>query len=215
MDKYHGFDSIAKYYDRLAWLAFGKSLGKAQVHFLNRVPPSSNVLVMGGGTGWWLKEFLMEKPTCRICYVEQSAEMIRLARNATNEDSRIFFLIGNEDSITETGEFDVVITFCFLDIFSDNKLNRVVEKIVVSMKPGAQWLVTDFVDTSKWHSVALFMMYQFFKVTTSLLNQKLPDWEGVLVKNDLIEVEQKLFFGNFIKSALYKFANQHFILDAR
>jgi tRNA (cmo5U34)-methyltransferase len=202
-----GFDSIAKYYDRLARIVFGKSLVIAQTHFLDRIPPASNVLVIGGGTGWWLKEFLQSNPYCRISYVEESEEMLKLAREVTGGDSRISFRLGNEDSITERSEFDAIILFCFVDIFSEPDLKNVVEKIKVSAKPNALWLVTDFIESKKWHSIILFIMYRFFKLTTGLKNQRLPDWNQVLLQTGLVQLECRLFFGDFIKSTLYRQIN--------
>jgi tRNA (cmo5U34)-methyltransferase len=202
-----GFDSIAKYYDRLARLVFGKSLVNAQTYFLNRVPPSSNVLVIGGGTGCWLKDFLQSNPHCRICYVEKSWEMLTLAREATGEDYRISFRLGNEDSIAERNEFDAIILFCLLDIFSEPELRKVVEKIKASAKPTALWLVTDFVESKKWHSILLFIMYRFFKLATGLKNQSLPDWDRGVLQTGLVQLECKLHFGDFIKSALFRQIN--------
>ena len=199
-----GFDSIAKYYDRLARFVFGKSLVNAQTYFLDRIPPSSNVLVIGGGTGLWLNEFLQSNPLRRICYVEESREMLKLARQVTGGDSRISFRLGNEDSITERSEFDAIILFCFLDIFFEPDLKKVVEKIKASAKPNALWLATDFVESKKWHSILLCIMYRFFKVAAGLKNQSLPDWNRVLLQTDLVQLDYRLFFGDFIKSALYR-----------
>jgi tRNA (cmo5U34)-methyltransferase len=199
-----GFDSIAKYYDRLARTIFGKSLVNAQTHFLDRIPPASNVLVIGGGTGWWLNEFLLNNPYCRICYVEESREMLKLAQEQTGGDCRISFRLGNEDSIVERNEFDVIILFCFLDIFSETELRKVIEKIKASAKLNALWLVTDFVESKKWHSILVLIMYRFFRLVTGLKNQRLPDWSRVLLQTNLGQVEYRLFFGDLIKSALYR-----------
>jgi len=197
-----GFNSIAKYYDRLARLVFSKSIVQAQTCFLNRIPPSSHVLVVGGGTGWWMNDFLRSNPTCTICFVEESSEMIRLAKSATKEDHRITFRLGTHDSISECDEFDVVITSFFLDIFSDNELRAVVNKIDTSAKPRALWLVTDFVETKWWHSIMLIVMYGFFRLTTGLKNQKLPDWHAALGQAQLAEVDTRLFSKGFIKSVV-------------
>ena len=197
-------NSIAKYYDRLAGLVFGKSLVNAQNYFLGNITATLHVLVVGGGTGWWLKEFLRTHPTCTVCYVEESSEMIRLAKQATEEDYRITFRLGTQDMIIEEDEFDAVILFCILDVFSNNQLKDVIKTIKKSLKSNAIWLVTDFVETKWWHSFVLFIMYRFFRFTTGLMNQNLPDWHGALLQTHLIEVNQKLFANGFIKSAFYR-----------
>lgn len=198
-----GFDAIAKYYDQLAGLVFGKSLIRAQTYFLDNIPPSANVLVIGGGTGWWLRKFLEDNPSCKILYIDQSKEMLKLASKTTNRDCRICFMLGTENSIPEGEKFDAVITFCFLDLFSKEELNKVIVKIKGSLKPNAIWLVTDFVNTDRVHSIMLFIMYKFFRLTTELNNQILPDWERLLVNNSLNKVKHKYYFRNFIKSSVY------------
>ena len=198
-----GFDSIAKYYDLLARLVFGSSILSSQTIFLNKIPPSSNVLVLGGGTGWWLKELLFNIPGCRILYIERSVEMMKLAMKA-NKDSRIVFMLGTENSLNSWNEFDVVITFFFLDLFQEKKLQEVIEKIRLSMKPNALWLAADFVKTKWWHSVMLSMMYAFFWFTTGLRNQRLPNWDKLLLQNRLENVARVVFYESFIMSALYR-----------
>lgn len=198
-----GFNSIAPIYDILARLVFGKSLAKAQTFYLDRIPPSSHVLVVGGGTGWWLRKFLQTHPTCRICFVDESSEMIRIAKKVTHEDHRIEFRQTTHDSISELNKFDAVITFCFLDIFSVPELKEVVKKLNDSMKPHGVWLVTDFVETKWWQSTLLFIMYRFFRLTTGLKNQSLPDWHKVLLHFQLVAVERNLFWGGFISSSIY------------
>ena len=203
MNKLMGFDSIAKYYDLLARLVFGSSILSSQTIFLNKIPPSSNVLVLGGGTGWWLKELLFNISGCRILYIERSVEMMKLAMKA-NKDSRIVFMLGTENSLNSWNEFDVVITFFFLDLFQEKKLQEVIEKIRLSMKPNALWLAADFVKTKWWHSVMLSMMYAFFWFTTGLRNQRLPNWDKLLLQNRLENVARVVFYESFIMSALYR-----------
>jgi ubiquinone/menaquinone biosynthesis C-methylase UbiE len=198
-----GYDLIARHYDRMASLVFGNSLARAQTYFLDGIPPSSKVLVLGGGTGWWLNDFFRVNPTCKVLYVEESSEMIRLAKRFTGDDYRITFRVGTQDSISERNEFDVVILFCYLDLFSVEKLKEVIVKIDGSLKSNALWVVNDFVETKWWHSILLFVMYRFFKVTTGIKNQHLPPWHNVLIQSGLTEVKSKLYSRGFIKSALY------------
>jgi len=199
-----GFDWIAKYYDPLAMLVFGKSLRMAQTCFLDRVPPASKVLVLGGGTGWWLNEFLEHKPTSKIVYIDESSEMIRLAKKSTNNDSRIVFVQGTQDSIPRQTEFDVVILFCFLDIFSDEQLPELLGRVRGTMNSNGLWLVADFIKKGWWHSLLLVIMYRFFKRVTGLRNQKLPDWQKALQQVPLRIIDERSFFGQFIKSCSYQ-----------
>ena len=206
MNRANGFDSIAKYYDWLACLVFGSAILNAQTLFLRRIPPSSKVLVLGGGTGWWLKELSFRAARCETLYIEQSAEMIKIAMKS-NEGTQIIFRQGTEQSLNSENEFDVVITFFFLDLFQEKNLQEVIKKVRLSMKPNALWLATDFVRTKWWHSFMLFIMYAFFWLTTGLRNQSLPNWEVLLLENGLVKADEEMFYGNFMKSALYRVKN--------
>ena len=204
MDRTNGFDAVAWYYDRLARIVFGKSICRSQTCFLSTLSSTSNILVLGGGTGWWLKEFLQKKPGCRILYVDASPAMLNLAKKAVGDDKRITFRLGTENSIKEVHEFDAVITFFFLDLFSHEKLRDVIAGIKIALKPNARWLVSDFINTTWWHACILSVMYFFFRISTGLQNKSLPDWTGLLLESNLRVLEHKMFFGNFIKSGLYQ-----------
>ena len=146
-----GFDAIAPYYDRLSRLVFGQSLIRAQTHFLHKINSNSRILVLGGGTGWWLKDLLRQTPSCKIVYVEPSVRMLKLAMEATGNDPRITFIKGTHGFLPIGEKFDAVIAFCFFDLFSSRMLPNVVEKIVKCIQPNGLLLVTDFVKT-RWSS---------------------------------------------------------------
>ena len=48
-----GWDRIARIYDRLARLVYGRQIVRAQVDLLEHISPGSRVLIVGGGTGWF------------------------------------------------------------------------------------------------------------------------------------------------------------------
>jgi ubiquinone/menaquinone biosynthesis C-methylase UbiE len=50
------YNYIASFYDRLCQLVFGQSVKNAQIASLGFIPPTSNVLIVGAGTGWILEE---------------------------------------------------------------------------------------------------------------------------------------------------------------
>jgi tRNA (cmo5U34)-methyltransferase len=199
-----GFDRISSIYDLLVSLVFGGSMRRAQAFFLNKINPSSNVLVLGGGTGLWLEKFLVNHPQCSLVYIDASEKMIALAKQKISVADRIEFRHGTQDSVVEVNHFDAVITFCYLDLFEEAKLKDVIKRIAISMKPDAQWLVVDFVEEKSWHHWMLFLMYRFFGLVAGLKNLKLPDWNGALQGGGVMEEEVKFLYGGFIKSALMK-----------
>jgi tRNA (cmo5U34)-methyltransferase len=196
------FDAIAKYYDQLARMVFGKAIRDAQTCFLNRIPENANVLVLGGGTGWWLNELNDLRPACRIRYVEASVRMLALAKKNSKPGCQIEFVLGTEESIGGE-QFDVIITFFFLDLFEEEQLQKTILTIKSHMPSKGVWLVADFLKTSWWHKAALFFMYTFFRMTTGLRTKRLSDWNKSLNTNGLVEKDTRYFYGGFIKSAVF------------
>lgn len=203
MDRKVNFDLIAKHYDSLARLVFGRSLRQSQTIFLDKIPNNSDILILGGGTGWWLANFLCSHPQSRIVYIDSSVRMLEIAKLNTGKDSRIEFIEGTEDSIPQK-QFDVVITFCFLDMFSEIQIPLLIKNIRSILKENSIWIVSDFVNNAWWHAILLKIMYSFFQLVSNLPSQKLPDWSKFMAREQFLEIDGRYFFGQFIKSALYK-----------
>jgi tRNA (cmo5U34)-methyltransferase len=195
------FDRVAKHYDRLARVVFGKAIQEAQTYFLPRIPDRSKVLVLGGGSGWWLDKLMEIKPGCTIVYVEASKSMLEMARKNSTAGSQIEFVLGTEESIG-SHQFDAVITYFFLDLFGKSRLQHIVEIIKSKLVPNGVWLVSDFVNIRWWHKPALFFMYIFFRIATGLRTKHLVDWNASLRANGLVEREARWSYGYFIKSVV-------------
>ncbi len=204
MDRLNGFDSVAGYYDHLARLVFGRAMERSQTVFLADIPASCSVLVLGGGSGWWLKEFLATRPTSRILFVEPSGKMLEKARGMVCSDERVHFLHGTVESIDEENEFDVVLTFFVFDIFSDAELAGVIDRIKPLLRRDSVWLVSDFVDTKWWHRVLLFIMYRFFGAVASLENKELPRWDQCMDQKEFVERKCKWYYHDFIRAVVYE-----------
>jgi ubiquinone/menaquinone biosynthesis C-methylase UbiE len=203
------YDSIARFYDQLAKLAFGDQIIDSQVHFLRSVPDDSSVLILGGGTGWIVKELLKIKPGCRITFVDASAKMISLAK-AKNDSlwANIAFVHGTEDDIPE-GHYDVVITNFFLDLFSPKELDIVLQKIKARLMFKVIWLVTDFQKPKTfWQKIVLAFMYRFFGLVTRLKNHRLPDLFEGINRMGFSEIETTEFASGFIKASVFKRINE-------
>jgi ubiquinone/menaquinone biosynthesis C-methylase UbiE len=73
------------------------------MEYLDKIPAGSNVLILGGGTGWILSELKKINPTCRVYYIEASAKMLELAkaRFVTPPSNDIFFIHGTEATLDQ------------------------------------------------------------------------------------------------------------------
>jgi ubiquinone/menaquinone biosynthesis C-methylase UbiE len=200
------FNVLAKYYDALARLVFGRSIRKAQLVYLTEIPSRADVLILGGGTGYLLEQLMMVHPDCRVWYVEASSSMIQQAGERTRcFHERITFIHGTENDIPSQIRFDVVILDFFLDLFNESTVQALVMRMRQSTKPGGIWLVTDFTKTGKWwHAVLLTLMYRFFGALCGIEARTLPPWEAVLAQNELAPVQERYFYGRFIKREVWK-----------
>ncbi len=201
MDSEGRYDVLAPFYDALGFIVFGKSLYRAQAQFLGDIPPGSRVLVLGGGTGRWLREGTIRRSDCEITYVDSSHAMLKRA-HANGQGLSVRFVHGTQDFLKGGEDFDVLIAFCFFDLFDTRTLPTVVDSIWRSMKPGASWLIVDFVNRKWWHAAMLSTMYLFFRITTGLKNGKLPAWQDALKAKGICEKKSRTFYGGFIESGL-------------
>jgi ubiquinone/menaquinone biosynthesis C-methylase UbiE len=198
------FNSISAVYDRMANVVFGSTLNEAQCHFISAIPDRSKILILGGGTGKLLKELLKQRPQSKVTYIEASSKMIAIAKETTNNDSRVVFIHGTQDSIPPALIVDVVITPFFLDLFSDQSLKKIMLQLKSSLHAGGIWIATDFTTSSKLsHRMLRWLMYRFFRFTTNIESTHLPAWQDHLARIGE-EVDAKAFKNGFVKTALYR-----------
>jgi ubiquinone/menaquinone biosynthesis C-methylase UbiE len=191
-------------YDFLAKLVFGKNIIVSQTYFLNRIQDHAKVLVLGGGSGWLLAELLKIKPNCEVWYIEASGKMIAMSKNTVDAKYAVHFIHGTEQDIPPSVKFDAVIANFYFDVFTQRQLADVVTKIRLSLQTESRWIVTDFIDNRWWQKLLLKTMYRFFRIACSLESQQLPEWDSLMEKSKVIEIESKLFYRGFIKTILYR-----------
>jgi ubiquinone/menaquinone biosynthesis C-methylase UbiE len=199
------FDRVAPFYDSLARCIFGTSIWNAQRFFLHAVSQGSKVLILGGGTGRVLEELLSMNSTCTVWYVEASEEMLeRTKRRPDIQDGRTIFIHGTEDDLPRSITYDAVIMQFYLDLFPDRESDMLMKKLEMVLHPGSTLFVTDFINTTWWHSAMLRVMYRFFRLTARIRATSLPAWERNLKEKGFRETQHQFFFGGFIKSSLFE-----------
>jgi ubiquinone/menaquinone biosynthesis C-methylase UbiE len=202
--KLNRFNGISRWYDPLTSVVFGKAIRDAQTCHLNLVPRDSKVLVLGGGTGWWLND-LMKNDVSRIVYIEASEKMLGQARKNIFDKDRIQFIHGTEKAIPKLNEsFDVIITFFYLDLFDFYSLQKNISILHHSLKHEGLWLVADFVQLTWWHRNMLRVMYLFFRLINAMDTYHLEHWEKCLHDMNMELVTQESRYGRFIKSGVYR-----------
>lgn len=190
-------------YDWLATIFIGEVIRDAQRHFLQKITNAKEILILGGGTGWLLKDINLRNNEAKILYVEASSAMIDRAKEF-NSACRVTFLHGTELDLQRSVKFDVIITNFYLDLFSENSLREKIQLIKSQLRDNGTWLATDFVRPKKRiHKLLLWVMYRFFRIATSIEATSLPSWEKQMKEQGMILVESHMFKNDFIKSAVF------------
>jgi ubiquinone/menaquinone biosynthesis C-methylase UbiE len=185
-------DPLARWYRWIEYAAFGRALERGRCVFLPELAAARRVLVFGEGDGRTLEQLLRIAPAARVDVIEASAEMIALERRraGTNLD-RVRFLEADALTVELQGEeYDATLTHFFLDCFSESDALQLIYRIKGAMKPGAIWLVTDFTIPAagwrRWYATVLIgIMYKFFRFSTGLKNQALPNIDELLERAGL------------------------------
>ena len=212
--KSSSFDFVAAFYDPLAHLVFGSALQRAQQAALAHLPPGAPyVLIVGGGTGWVLLEMLRRRPAARVLYVEASAAMLhkskaRLQRQAPGHVAQVEFRLGTEADLPPSPQFDALITFFLLDLFTLPDLRLLLQRLQAVSRPDAPWLIADFCPPNTWwQRWLLTVMYLFFGFTAGVKARHLPPWPEELTRVGLSKVYSKLFFGGMVEAAVFRLTN--------
>lgn len=198
-----GFDALAPVYDRLARIVFGNSIVVAQTCNLSSIPKThGNVLIIGGGTGWLLKDLYFENPSTAIWYYDTSKRMIESAKR-NSRFSEIHFV--QDHSLPMPGvRFDAIITNFFFDMFGTDSIKDIIRRIRPHMKDSCVWLVAEFRNTHRLHQrLLLAVMYLCFRLLCRIEGSKLPAWEDAMKGLGLKRIRQNLFYGGMIQSDVY------------
>lgn len=198
-----GFDFLAPFYDRLARVIIGKDIVLSQVYFLGRFSQCKRLLILGGGSGWLLKDICSNYPSLEIDYIDLSPGMMDRARKRMKHNRHVNFIHGTEDDLP-THHYDGVITNFFLDMFDERGLSPVIEKVKRSLSDEAIWLVTDFVNERRVHAIKLWCMYRFFRIITQIEATHLSDWHEQMMQTGFKLSENKRFSNGFIASHVYQ-----------
>ena len=202
------YNFIAPYYDRLAQFVFGNAIKQAQQFLIQFIQPNSHILIIGGGTGWILEEITKAHPSgLQITYVDISIEMIKISRKRNVGQNKVNFISQPFHDVQLKPVYDVVITPFFLDNFSEDSVNHVIQKIQTSLRSTVVWLYADFQineQSNIWQKLLLKIMYLFFQTVCHIEARKLPNVEIQFKSRGYQCVCSKTFFKDFIYAGVYK-----------
>jgi ubiquinone/menaquinone biosynthesis C-methylase UbiE len=168
------FDRVARWYRLLETIAFGQSLQRARIHYLNQIPLPKRALILGEGNGRFLCELLQTHPKIDIDCVDSSARMLELARARIYRDhfeslSQLRFIHADFLKWSPSDSYDLIVTHFFLDCFQRDVISAIVDKLSRAATFDANWLLADFAippsgTLSRLHAKFwLRAMYLFFR----------------------------------------------------
>jgi ubiquinone/menaquinone biosynthesis C-methylase UbiE len=200
------YNNSAWFYDRLARLVYGKSLLKAQVYLLQFIQPHSNVLIVGGGTGWILEELTALHPAgLNITYVEIAPNMMALSQKRDTGNNQVNFITAAIENVELPADFDIALTPFLFDNFKEETFHKVFDAINALLKQDGTWLNCDFQLNGKWWQWAMLKsMFIFFRLICNIEASKLPGIEKRFRDGGYKVIEENTFFGGFISAKIYK-----------
>lgn len=200
------YSNAAWFYDRLSRVVFGQTLVKAQIHFLSAIPPHSNILIAGGGTGQLLESIAaIHSQGLKITYAEISAKMIARAQRRNAGQNQVTFINEGVEHISADDKFDVVITAFLLDSLNPQIFSPVFYHMHSLLRLGGIWLNTDFQLTGKWWQKPLLKsMYFFFRLMGCTDTISLPQIARAFRRTGYEVVEERSFYGDFILASVYR-----------
>jgi SAM-dependent methyltransferase len=211
-----GFDRLARWYRALEFLAFGADLERARFEFLGRLAGCQNILVLGEGDGRCAERLAGLAPQASILCVDSSPGMIerasaRIAAAGASGRARFTCADARTFDLGE-GKFDAVVTLFFLDCFTPAEVASLVSRIGASLRPGSQWLFSDFrvpeggvarLRARAW----VGLLYLFFRWETDLGARELPPSEEILETAGWRRVACRDRQRGLLRSAVFQRAN--------
>ncbi|WP_299986963.1 class I SAM-dependent methyltransferase [uncultured Pontibacter sp.] len=207
------FNSIAPVYDGLSRLVFGNALRRAQVAHLSLIPAKAKVLLIGGGSGWLLEQLLRYSPLVKVTYLEASEKMLEMTRRRIGQRTpaalpNITFRLGTEDNLQHGETYDVILTPFLLDLFPDERLVYLMDRLCNALHPQGLWLFSDFwptqVPAPAWQRLLLRSMYTFFGKVSQVSATRLPDFDRHFARLSLQELEATAFYDGLVQAKVYR-----------
>jgi SAM-dependent methyltransferase len=208
-------DGIARYYQVIEHLSFGRYLERRRFALLGEARASRRAIVCGGGDGRFLARLLRVNSHVEVDFVELSPKMIELAERRVAGMGRTFrervrFRVGDVwEFEPRTDGYDLIVTHFFLDCFSEPELAGIVACLGSWGVPDARWIVSDFREAEGpvgrlWTRAVIRGLYAAFQCTTGLRVTRLPNYAAALVREGYLQRCEEKALGGLLKSSLWE-----------
>ncbi len=208
-----GYDRLARWYPTLERLAFGNRLQRARSAHFHRLADCRSVLLLGDGVGCGLEALVRRLPRCRFHSVDASPLMLQSARRrlerAGLDCARVELERAEVETWASPGLFDAVVTPFFLDLFEQERLESVVERIAGAIDREGHWLLADFsLPASGWRrqraQVWLWVLYRFFRAVTATPARRLQDPGAAIERQGFRLLDEELSNQGLLMARCYR-----------
>ncbi|WP_028982214.1 class I SAM-dependent methyltransferase [Sporocytophaga myxococcoides] len=208
-----GFNRLAAIYDYLLLIPPGKGFIKSQEGLIPLLPVKKSCLIIGGGTGTFLKSLLLAGKVKRIVYLDISEHMLDQASakiKDLNHECLVEFRRGSFDKITEDEKFDLIVTNFFLDLFSLTELKIWIRFIGDKLSDEGLFYFTDLqivrgkTFRTFMNNMYIKVLYFFFRNTTAISGKTLIDLRTEILQSGFTVVHEKGYMKELFYSAIFK-----------
>jgi ubiquinone/menaquinone biosynthesis C-methylase UbiE len=210
------FGSLTSLYQLLEIIAFGNSLAKARLAFIEDLKTSRRILILGEGDGRFLLQLRKQNPTARIECIDLSAKMLTKAKERLNTHgnqetlANLHFRQADiRDTTPSENPYDAVVTLFFLDCFNQKSSEQIISKIAQSLSFGGLWYWADFRQPVKgWKALRariwLTILYKFFRWQTNIEATHIASTETILKQNQLTPLKSATRQAGLIRTTLFQ-----------
>ena len=178
------FDIIAKYYKILEILAFGKNLLNTRLYLLTKNKSQYKILIIGEGTGSFLKYLVNCYPKSSITIIDSSNKMNKIIEkfNQTSKNENITIFKQDYLKYISAFKYDLIYTNFFLDCFKSSDVLKIVTKIKLMLNESGEWNDVEFTKSQKsnflnhnYNKLILNILYKFFRFICKIESSSIED----------------------------------------
>ena len=204
------FDTLAPHYRWMERALAGEKLQRCRTEFLPNIREPKRALLVGEGNGRFLTALLSRFPQTEVTCLDASEKMLSAAKRAIKGHSSVKFIHADIfDWKFPEGNFDLIVTNFFLDCFTADQLQTVINKLANSAAVEATWLLSDFCEPptgwKKWRARwILASMYLFFRLATKLPAANLTQPDPFLSAAGFQLIDRKFYDWGLLHADLWK-----------
>lgn len=217
-----GFDRLAPVYDWMLRLSSGRLLPRVRRSLLDTLPVHNRALIPGEGTGEFLCDLMRAGRAHRATVIDVSSGMLARARSRATrrlraeQFARVTFrtaALPDDPALAESrGSYDLLCTNFFLDVFTEEQIDAVMNELSGQLASGGRWYISDFAYpncergwlTAFGGRLIISFLYFFFALSCGLAARRLPETESRFRERGFRLLAERKFLGGLLFTRVYQ-----------